>query len=89
VFDGPDRVLAVSRQRSFRGAVRRAIQVRDRRCAHPYCDRFVSECAVDHIVEYASGGCTSEQNGRLYCAFHNELRNRQSQDDRRAAPVFA
>lgn len=89
VFDGPDRVLAVSRQRSFRGAVRRAIQVRDRRCAHPYCDRPVSECAVDHIVEYASGGCTSQENGRLYCAFHNELRNYQRPADRKTDPVFA
>ena len=89
VFDGPDRVLAVSRQRSFRGAVRRAIQVRDRRCVHPYCDRPVSECAVDHIVEYAAGGRSSEENGRLYCSFHNELRNRQAQDDRKTDLVFA
>ncbi len=90
VFDGPDRVMSVSRQRGFRGAVRRAVQVRDRRCAHLYCDRPVGECAVDHIVEYAKGGVTAEFNGRLYCNFHNEERNRRPDDelDRETTPVL-
>jgi len=30
VFDGPDRVLSVSKKRRFAGALRRAIKVRDR-----------------------------------------------------------
>jgi hypothetical protein len=38
VFDGPDRVISVGRQRTFTGALRRAIQVRDQRCTHPFCD---------------------------------------------------
>ena len=44
VFDGPDRVLSVSRRREFTGALRRAIEVRDRECGHDLCDRPASEC---------------------------------------------
>jgi len=41
VFDGPDRVIAVSRKRCFTGALRRAIEVRDRHCQHPSgCDEL-------------------------------------------------
>ena len=39
VFDGRSRVLDVGPQRRFfRGALRRAIEVRDRTCFHPSCD---------------------------------------------------
>ena len=39
VFDGPNRVISVSHKRRFTGAVRRAIEVRDRHCTHPSgCD---------------------------------------------------
>lgn len=75
VFDGPDRVIAVSHRRTFDGALRRAIQVRDRRCAHRYCDKPAVECEVDHIEPWALGGATSLGNGRPYCEFHNLLRN--------------
>ena len=75
VFDGPDRVLSVSRRREFTGALRRAIEVRDRECGHDLCDRPAGECEVDHIDPYALGGVTSLENGRLLCGFHNRLRN--------------
>ena len=72
VFDGPDRVMSVSHRRSFVGAVRRAIEVRDRRCQHPSgCDEPASRCDVDHIHPWADGGETSQENGRLYCWRHN------------------
>jgi hypothetical protein len=35
LFDGPTTVLSVSQRRSFIGAVRQAIQARDRHCQHP------------------------------------------------------
>src|SRR4029453_10563823 len=39
VFDTPSRVIDVGAERRFfRGALRRAIEVRDRRCFHPSCD---------------------------------------------------
>ena len=74
VFDGPDRVISVGRQRNFTGALRRAIEVRDRTCSHPYCNTRAEECEVDHEHPWALGGLTSLRNGKLKCRFHNEDR---------------
>lgn len=65
LFDGPSTVISVSRRRRFAGAVRRAIEVRDRHCQHPSgCDVPADDCDVDHIVPHAHGGLTSQFNGR-------------------------
>ncbi len=67
-------MLSVSRQRSFRGALRRAIQVRDQHCQHPSgCDIPADECDVDHIVPYADGGLTSQFDGDIGCNAHNRV----------------
>ncbi|MGQ0431438.1 MAG: DUF222 domain-containing protein [Microthrixaceae bacterium] len=77
VFDGPSRVIDVGvKRRFFRGALRRAIEVRDRTCFHPYCDEVPERPEIDHILEYAKGGLTTQEGGRLGCDFHNERRNR-------------
>jgi hypothetical protein len=77
VFDGiPDRVISVSRKRRFTGALRRLIEVRDRRCYHHYCDEPASGSQVDHIAPWIQGGMTEQSNGRMACGFHNRLRNR-------------
>lgn len=81
VFDGPDRVLHVGRQRRFRDALRRAIEVRDRRCTHRLCDAPVARCDGDHIDRYEDGGITAQSNGRLYCPFHNHLRETRPPPD--------
>jgi Domain of unknown function (DUF222) len=74
LFDGPTTVIAVSAERTFTGAVRRAIQVRDRRCQHPSgCDVHADHCDVDHIVPVARHGITSQFNGRLQCPAHNRI----------------
>ena len=91
VFDGPNRVLAVGRQRMFKGALRRAIQVRHRRCTHPRCDRPVEDCDVDHVIPYGKGGITSERNGRLRCRFHNRIVSvppTKQRKRRKTTPVF-
>jgi hypothetical protein len=75
VFDGPERVMAVGRQRAFTGALRRAIQVRDRTCQHPFCDQPAEHCQIDHVNPWALGGETAPQNAKLLCGFHNRLRN--------------
>jgi hypothetical protein len=75
-FDGDDQPLTVSKQRTFRGALRRAIQVRDRECTHPFCDAPVWRCEVDHIEPSAAGGETRRENGRIHCPFHNKARHR-------------
>ena len=67
-------MLSVSRQRTFRGAVRRAIEVRDQHCQHPSgCDVPADECDVDHIVPYADGGLTSQFDGDIGCNAHNRV----------------
>ncbi len=76
VFDGRSRVLDVGAQRRFfRGALRRGIEVRDRVCFHPSCDEVPERSEVDHIHEASKGGQTTQDNGRLGCAFHNRWRN--------------
>lgn len=72
LFDGPSTIVAVSARRSFAGAVRRAVQVCDRRCQHPSdCDIPADRCDVDHIIAHAAHGPTSQFNGRLLCPTHN------------------
>jgi hypothetical protein len=72
LFDGPSTVIAVSSRRTFVGAARRAIQVRDRRCTHTSgCDVPADRCDVDHIVPVAAGGRTTQFNGRIECRPHN------------------
>jgi hypothetical protein len=72
LFDDDGTIVSVSRQRSFTGALRRAIMARDRRCRHESgCDVPAAECDVDHIVPYAEGGMTSQDNGRCLCTPHN------------------
>ena len=73
----PDKRVEVSETaRLFTGATRRAIELRDRTCTHPYCDGS-RPCQVDHIIPYAEGGPTNQENGRLLCGFHNRLRNQR------------
>ncbi|HUO49790.1 MAG TPA: DUF222 domain-containing protein [Acidimicrobiales bacterium] len=75
VFTPGGRVEVGPAVRLFSGATRRAIELRDRECAHPCCDRPAHLCQVDHIVPWSEGGPTTQENGRLLCPFHNRLRN--------------
>jgi hypothetical protein len=81
VFAPARRVEVSESARVFSGATRRAIQLRDRECTHPYCDVPAASCQVDHIVPFTAGGPTIEENGRLLCGFHNRLRNGQPPPD--------
>jgi Domain of unknown function (DUF222)/HNH endonuclease len=82
VVFGPDRRVEVSETaRFFTGATRRGIQVRDRRCTHPFCNEPVERCQADHIRPASEGGPTTQENGRLLCAFHNRLRNQRPPPD--------
>jgi hypothetical protein len=79
IFASPSRVIDVGvRERFFSGALRRAIQARDRHCQHPSgCDVPADHCDIDHTVQYAQGGSTTQDNGRCYCHTHNLARNHQ------------
>lgn len=75
VFSSPSRVIEVGRRRSFTGALRRIIEVRDRHCTFPGCEVPAARCQVDHVVEWSHGGGTTQENGRLLCGAHNRARN--------------
>lgn len=77
VFSPDGRVEMSATQRFFTGATRRAIEVRDRICAHPLCELPTYRCQVDHIVPASKGGPSTQENGRMLCSFHNRLRNRR------------
>ena len=77
VFAPGQRVEVSVTARLFSGATRRAIELRDRTCTHPFCDVPAERCQIDHIVPYALGGQTTQENGRLLCGWHNRLRNQR------------
>ena len=76
VFASPSEVIDVGvRERFFTGALRRAIEVRDRHCTDESgCGVVAEDCQIDHDLEYCEGGLTTQANGRCRCAFHNLLK---------------
>jgi hypothetical protein len=77
LFDGPTTVISVSHRRTFVGRLRRAIQVRDRRCQHTSgCDVPADHCDIDHIIPHTNNGPTSQFNGKAECRPHNRNSNR-------------
>lgn len=77
LFTLANRVDVSVRSRIFTGGTRRAIELRDRMCTHPYCYEPAEDSQVDHIWAFAQGGPTTQENGRLLCGFHNRLRNQR------------
>lgn len=72
IFGGRKRLVGASRKRFFTGALRRAIEIRDRRCTHPSgCDIHAEWSDVDHIIAHSRLGPTAFENGRVRCATHN------------------
>jgi hypothetical protein len=88
-FSLGNRVDVSVRARLFSGGTRRAIELRDRICTHPYCYEPAEGCQADHIETYAQGGPTTQENGRLLCGFHNRLRNQGHQQRQRPPPAAA
>ena len=77
IFSLGTRVDVSVRSRLFTGGTRRAIELRDRMCTHPYCYEPAEVCQGDHITPWGEGGETTQENGRLLCGFHNRLRNQR------------
>ena len=74
LFDTDSTIISASRKRTFTGALRRAIMVRDRRCRHEsQCPVPGRECDIDHIRLAAKGGRTTQTNGRCGCRGHNRI----------------
>ena len=65
-------VIDVSRaQRVVSGATRRALNVRDKGCIWPGCDRPATWTQAHHIVHWIDGGATDTDNLVLLCRRHH------------------
>lgn len=58
-----------ARRRLFSGALRRFLVARDQVCRTPWCDAPIRH--VDHVLPFAKGGTTTEDNGDGLCAACN------------------
>ncbi|WP_432417593.1 DUF222 domain-containing protein [Actinoplanes solisilvae] len=74
VLGGHSQVLDLGRSRRLaRGALRRALHIRDRGCAFPDCDRPPRWTDVHHLVSWINGGLTCLDNTVLLCRAHHRL----------------
>jgi hypothetical protein len=72
VYASPGVILDFGRtQRLFTGALRQAIQARDRQCDHLGCEVPARRCEIDHDIEWHDGGRTVHTNGTSRCSFHH------------------
>jgi len=60
-------------RRLVTGALRRALEIRDRGCVWPGCDRPAAWCDVHHLVPWEHGGPTNVENCCLLCRRHHVL----------------
>ncbi len=74
ILGGPSGVLDVGReQRLVTPDIRHALQVRDKGCVFPGCNRPAADCDAHHITPWAQGGETSLSNLCLLCKHHHNL----------------
>jgi hypothetical protein len=72
LVDTTSAVVDVGRsERVVPGATRRALNVRDKGCRWPGCDRTASWTAAHHVVHWAQGGATDIANLVLLCHRHH------------------
>jgi hypothetical protein len=60
-------------QRLFQRKPRRLLELRDRGCAFPGCDRPPGWCHAHHVTTWSKGGATTLANGVLLCGYHHRL----------------
>ncbi|MGH2686832.1 MAG: DUF222 domain-containing protein, partial [Actinomycetota bacterium] len=72
VMAGPSEPLDVGRKTPVvPPAIRKAVELRDRHCRFPDCDRPKGWCDVHHVVHWADGGPTALVNLLLMCRPHH------------------
>ena len=59
VADGANRIRDISTARSFRGTLRRVLDIVHRRCDHTTCFVPSHRCQADHIHPWSQGGLTT------------------------------
>ena len=60
-------------RRTYTGAARTAVLLRDRGCAFPGCERPPRWTDIHHIVPWSEGGSTDRDNGVALCRHHHRL----------------
>ncbi|BCB76272.1 hypothetical protein GCM10022251_25230 [Phytohabitans flavus] len=74
VLGGDGQVLDLGRtRRLITGSLRRALELRDRGCAFPGCDRPPRWCHGHHIRAWVESGQTSLDNSVLLCGYHHRI----------------
>lgn len=65
-----------TRSRIFTGAAREAALLLANFCTHNGCNIRGRHSQVDHIIEWANGGTTSQHNAQARCGPHNRFKHR-------------
>ena len=74
VLNGPSQPLDVGRlQRLVTGPIRAALELRDRGCAFPGCNKPPKACHAHHIIPWWTGGSTALGNLVLLCPHHHNI----------------
>ncbi len=69
----PSLPLDIGYSDSIPAHIRRAVLLRDKRCAWPRCGRPAVYCDVHHLRHKQDGGETSIENLALVCQFHHDV----------------
>jgi uncharacterized protein DUF222/HNH endonuclease len=72
-FNTPSLPLDIGYSDSIPAHIRRAVLLRDRKCAWPRCGRPAVYCDVHHLRHKEDGGETSVENCALVCQFHHDV----------------
>jgi len=72
-YNTPSLPLDIGYSDSIPAHIRRAVLLRDKRCAWPRCGRPAVYCDVHHLRHKQDGGETSIENLALVCQFHHDV----------------
>jgi hypothetical protein len=72
-YNTPSLPLDIGYPASIPAHIRRAVLLRDKRCAWPRCGRPAAVCDVHHITHKKDGGNTSVSDCVLLCQFHHDV----------------
>ncbi|MCI1749713.1 MAG: HNH endonuclease, partial [Acidipropionibacterium sp.] len=74
MLGGESQVMDMGQERRLvTGAIRRALEVRDKHCIHPGCTVPANLCQAHHIIPWWDEGPTSLENLVLVCRHHHAL----------------
>jgi len=72
-----------TRSRVFTGAAREAALLLANFCGHAVCTVRARHSQVDHVIEWANGGTTSQHNAEPRCGPHNRFKHREHSQSKR------